>query len=757
MSSIDGRKDHAALKPVVARQRVSASLRMRLILTHGVASLDELAAALGRPEATLDVVEAADAEQVHMQIAEGHLNVVLIPASGNVAALRDALSAATPEERPLVLVVDARGTAETPDSKGPRQTNEGGGAPTRDIGRLPARAMDWMEETAQEQAAGQVPCVGGEEEMNLRQWLDALAAVTEGALLRVESGRCVALDAAFPAKLGFRPKLAEGVRIGHGFAAEDQRALLSWLNKSLAKRAAGLVPFANPQPPNCLLVSMLGNHSYQSVVLEMVPCTGAPISSRILLVSQAQQAETASCAVPAVGDLADPETGLPGLESFLEAVRLAAGRGRRDGQECAVLACRLDGIDRIERKMGADAAATALQTVATRLRRAGGEVESMARLGPHEFGFVFVSSDPLSVIEQQILRFQGAVNSPLTGGDDPMSVTLRFGVSESSASFRRPRALVRRARTRAAASLLLDNALPSGPGRREGVVRAGVVPLEREIERACQEGEFAIFLQPIIQLRTFQVRGAEVLIRWQHPVRGLLAPAHFLPMAESSGQVSQIGQWVLREVCAQASHWGRLFQDRARFAVNVSPVELHDDRFLATTLGILGKHTLGNAEVELEITETAVLASERKTAEVVECLRRQGVRVALDDFGVGYSSLSHLREIPFSKLKIDRTFVHGSTASHRCRTIVRSMVELGRGLRVEVNAEGVETAEQLRFLYEAGCDEVQGYLFARPMAPHRFESWVAGYQGKALAAFNELQTGEESSNILPFARGRSHS
>ncbi|MCU0226040.1 MAG: bifunctional diguanylate cyclase/phosphodiesterase [Bryobacterales bacterium] len=745
---------------------------MRLILTHGIASREELQTAVPLVMVPLEVVVAESAESVAEHLAEGDLNVVLASPSGDLAALREALRGCAEGERPLVLLVDRRVPGEalaTQPGNGPT----GLAALSDGICEATARPLHWLPDgemaglhavgaqSAIRQGAASLTVADnyGDEGVNLREWLDALSRMTDGAVIRVEGDRCVALDASFPAKLGFRTVLTEGVRLGLGFAVEDRLMLSRWLRggKSHPRQVTSI---AEEQEPGRMVVTMKGTHGHHPVVIEWIPCTGAPISSRILLVSQARASETAQSAVSAPGAMLTQdegdmdEAGLRGPEVFAEMVRQAVARSRAAGQGSAVLVCRLDGLDRIERSLGSEAAVTAFQTVATRLRRAGGEVDSMARLGPHEIAFVFVSSDPLSVIEQQILRFQRAMQPPLTGGDEPQSVALRFGISESTRTFVRPRALVRLARTRAAAALLLNHSAARVVERADAVQRKRGIPMEQELERACEQNELEIFLQPVVHLRTFQVRGAEVLVRWRHPVRGLLGPAHFLPLAESTGQVSLIGQWVLRAVCQQASHWGRLFSERARFAVNVSPVELHDDRFLANTLAILGQHSLGNAEVELEITETAVLASERKTAEVVEIFRRQGVRVALDDFGVGYSSLAHLREIPFSKLKIDRTFVHGSTASHRCRTIVRSMVELGRGLRVEVNAEGVETADQLRFLYESGCDEVQGYLFARPMPTQRFESWVAGYQGKALGAFEDWQEPEGSSKIVPIGRGR---
>lgn len=729
---------------------------MRVILTPGAGSLEALAAACGSSAVSMDLVVAGDPADVAAHLAEGQLNVVLVAATGDLTALRDAFRVDHIEERPLVLLVDTR--PQVPETAGePAATGTPGDATDPvpvDFGTVSVKPLDWA--TGRDAAASAKPGKSAhpEEALSLREWLDALATVTDGAILRVDNLRCASVDAAWNAKLGFRPLLQDGARFLHAFAPEDRCLMLEWLRASAAPKAPSQALLQTSQPANQLLVTMRSANGYHPVFVELIPCTSAPSSSRILLVSPAGEEAAGTLVASLPAGASDPETGLAGPEAFHELVRRSIARARTHEQGCAVLVCRVEGIGRIDRQCGSLAAATALQTAATRLRRAGGEVESMARLGPHEFGFVFVSSDPLSVIEQQILRFQRAMQPPLTTGDQPMSATLRFGMSEAAGNLHRPRAMVRQARSRASAALLLDHALPRFPASAGRAAHALGLPLEREIDRACRQNEFEVLLQPTIHLRTFQVDGAEVLVRWRHPDRGLLAPAHFLPIAESTGQISQIGQWVLREVCAHARHWGRLFPDRACFAVNVSPVELHDDRFLATTLGILGMYSLGNADVELEITETAVLASERKTSEMVDLLRRQGVRVALDDFGVGYSSLAHLREIPFSKLKIDRTFVHGATASHRCRTIVRSMVDLGKGLRVTVNAEGVETADQLRFLYEAGCDEVQGYLFARPMPPQRFESWVAGYQGKALAAFEQFKDPDAASNVLPFARTR---
>lgn len=709
---------------------------MRLILADKrIATPEALETGLGSTQQALEVVTATSVEEIRGHLLDGGLNVVLVSdAAGDLEALRQALSNSFGCERPLVLVT--QGWRKKNTSEGVRQ-GEAGGPPVM------ASPMDWIgaRQAGQPESGGTLPS------MPVGEWLCALSTTVEEAVLRVRGGRLAEIDGAFADKMGFAAPAPLGARVGRLFAPADRRALYEWLKRS-GEPGAG-----TERERSSIRLAMRGEKGEHPVTVSRVPSTEDAGSEIVLLVDplaeNALTQETWDLLVPT--DL-DALTGLPGDAWFQEAVRQAIVRAKRAREGCCVLACRMEGLQAIERDLGSEAAREACQTAAIRLRRAAGPSAALARLGPHEFGCVFVSSDPQSVTEQHILRFQRVIRPPVTGGPVPMPVWLRFGISEYSDQMERPRALVKLARTRAAVARLLAHPLVRSTSR--GMFKQGTCGLEQELERACERDEFELFLQPIIHLRSFAIRGAEVLVRWRHPERGLLSPAHFLPMAESTGQISRIGQWVLEAVCAQAMQWSRLLQHKARFAVNVSPVELHDNRFLANTLAILGKHSLHPVEIELEITETAVLASEQKTAEVVEQLRRQGVKVALDDFGVGYSSLSHLREIPFSKLKIDRTFVHGAPGSHRCRTIVRSMVELARGLRIEVNGEGVENPEQLRFLYESGCDEVQGYLFARPMSPARFASWVAGYQGKAMGALPE-QAGQDPHNkVVPFVRGR---
>ncbi len=282
--------------------------------------------------------------------------------------------------------------------------------------------------------------------------------------------------------------------------------------------------------------------------------------------------------------------------------------------------------------------------------------------------------------------------------------------------------------------------------------------IEDEIGPALENGQFELFLQPQIDLHRFTIAGAEALLRWRHPQRGLLAPALFLPAAEASNQIRDLGRWVRRTVCENFQTWRGWMGESSRIALNVSPAELLDPRFLPETFSALAAHGIPDSAIEFELLETAVLANPEAANDTIQHLRRKGVRMALDDFGVGYSSLSGLRDYPFTKLKIDRGFVQHLTASHRSRTIVQSMIELGKSLQIRVNAEGVETPEQLQCLFEYGCHEVQGYLFARPMPVARFQEWCTGFQGKHPAnrgmSVAQGAAGARPGNVLDFPKGR---
>jgi EAL domain-containing protein (putative c-di-GMP-specific phosphodiesterase class I) len=243
--------------------------------------------------------------------------------------------------------------------------------------------------------------------------------------------------------------------------------------------------------------------------------------------------------------------------------------------------------------------------------------------------------------------------------------------------------------------------------------------LEGSLRGALERKEFVLHYQPKINLETGAITGAEALIRWRHPDRGLLLPEQFVPIAEDSGLIVPIGRWVLREACWRARAWLDAGRPTA-VAVNISAVEFRSTEFLAGVRSILKDTRLEARHLELELTESVLMEDVESTIFVLQALKAMGVRLAIDDFGTGYSSLSYLRRFPISTLKIDQSFVHDITTDPNDATIVSAVINMGKSLKHRVVAEGVETQAQLAFLQAQRCGEGQGYLFNQPMAAEEF-------------------------------------
>jgi diguanylate cyclase (GGDEF)-like protein len=244
--------------------------------------------------------------------------------------------------------------------------------------------------------------------------------------------------------------------------------------------------------------------------------------------------------------------------------------------------------------------------------------------------------------------------------------------------------------------------------------------IEESLRRALERQEFALHYQPKIDLRTGGITGAEALIRWTHPVRGLVSPAQFIPIAEECGLIVPIGRWVLREACEQARAWADAGLPVTTMAVNISAMEFRDENFLEGVSAILKDTGLDPRSLELELTESVLMKHVESTESILRALRARGVQLAVDDFGTGYSSLSYLRKFPIDTLKIDQSFVRQITTAPDETSIVTAVISMGRSLKLRVVAEGVETQEELAFLQAHQCDEVQGYYFSRPVLPGQF-------------------------------------
>jgi EAL domain-containing protein (putative c-di-GMP-specific phosphodiesterase class I) len=234
--------------------------------------------------------------------------------------------------------------------------------------------------------------------------------------------------------------------------------------------------------------------------------------------------------------------------------------------------------------------------------------------------------------------------------------------------------------------------------------------LEVELRRALIEQHFQLYFQPLINLKRDEVSGFEALLRWNHPTRGMISPAEFIPLAEEIGLIVPLGEWVLREACREAATWDEDF----KIAVNLSPVQFRTGTLVNTVIGALASSGLPASRLELEITESVLLQDDEKNLATLQQLRELGVRISLDDFGTGYSSLSYLRSFRFDKIKIDQSFVRELSSRQDCSAIIQAVVDLGGSLGMTTTAEGVETEQQLADLRAKGCTEAQGYLFSRP-------------------------------------------
>jgi EAL domain-containing protein (putative c-di-GMP-specific phosphodiesterase class I) len=266
-------------------------------------------------------------------------------------------------------------------------------------------------------------------------------------------------------------------------------------------------------------------------------------------------------------------------------------------------------------------------------------------------------------------------------------------------------------------------------------IHAGILEqldLENDLRRALQREEFVLHYQPQVDGRTGRICGVEALLRWQHPERGRVQPQEFIALAEKSGLIVRLGEWVLRTACAQNRAWREAGLLCLPVAVNVSPVQLQQPDLAETVARALEETGLAPACLRLEITEGAVMQDAKMTINVLRDLRELGVEISVDDFGTGYSSLSYLKRLPIDEVKIDRSFVHDVPGDPDDAAIVAAIIALAQALNLRVVAEGVETQEQLAFLRERGCHVMQGYLFARPMPAHEFEALLR--QGGKLQA-----------------------
>jgi diguanylate cyclase (GGDEF)-like protein/PAS domain S-box-containing protein len=413
-------------------------------------------------------------------------------------------------------------------------------------------------------------------------------------------------------------------------------------------------------------------------------------------------------------------TGLPNRmllnDRISQAIALAARRMNR----VAVLFLDLDGFKHINDSLGHPIGDKLLQSVAKRLVDGVRDSDTVSRQGGDEF--VVLLSD-LAQPEDAIIsvnRMLMMLAAPHFIGQHDLCVTASIGVSVYPDDGLNAETLIKNA------DMAMYQAKENGRQTYQFFKPAMNVraverqSIEESLRRALERREFALHYQPQVDLKTGVITGAEALIRWTHPTRGLVPPAQFIPVAEECGLILPIGRWVLREACKQAREWANAGLPMITMAVNISSMEFRDDNFLDRVFAILEETGLDPKWLELELTESVLMKRAESAATVLQTLRAAGVQIAVDDFGTGYSSLSYLRKFPIDALKIDQSFVRQITTSPDETSIVTAVISMGRSLKLRVIAEGVETEEELAFLQAHHCDEAQGYFFSRPVPPQQF-------------------------------------
>jgi diguanylate cyclase (GGDEF)-like protein len=420
--------------------------------------------------------------------------------------------------------------------------------------------------------------------------------------------------------------------------------------------------------------------------------------------------------------LRDPLTGLPNRAVFLDRLDLALARAGRLGLSVAVLACDLDRFRAVNESFGHSAGDRLLAAVAARLESSLRPGDTVARMGGDEFAVLGEDLGGAGEAAEITRRVQEAFSSPfpLDGGEVRVTastgVAVAIGGGDGDLLLREASAARERARGRGRGRVeVFDDAMRA--------VAPWHQATEHELRDAIGLGQLRLVYQPIVALASGEVVGVEALVRWHHPSRGLLGPVDFIPLAEESGLIEDLGRWVLQEACVQATGWQSLGgADRPLLlSVNVSVQQFRDEGWAAEVAGVLAATGMPGSRLVLEITESTLMDDSEVSGMRLQELRDLGVRLAVDDFGTGYSSLAYLRRMPVDFLKIDKSFVDGVTGDAHESALARAVVKLAATLGLAAVAEGIERPEQAEILSTLGCRYGQGLWLGPPMPPGELE------------------------------------
>ena len=411
----------------------------------------------------------------------------------------------------------------------------------------------------------------------------------------------------------------------------------------------------------------------------------------------------------------DPLTGLPNRRSFQEQILRHFRLNSSNGAPFVIFVLDLDHFKSINDTLGHPVGDTLLTRVTERILHAVDSAHFVARLGGDEFAILITEATKPRSTARLAKELIDLLSRPFLINGSVINISTSIGIACAPADGADLKEILQKADLALHRSKLhgrntytfYDESLNTNVQSRRS--------MEEDLRKVLAKNELELHYQPLISSKTGKIVALEALCRWNHPRRGMVNPAEFIPIAEETGLISQIGEWVLMTACEEAKRW----PDSVRMAVNLSPVQFQKGNVAATVKTVLEKINLAPERLELEITERVFLEQTAKNVKTLENLKELGIRIALDDFGTGYSSLSYISSFPFDKVKIDRSFVSGVPENDQASAIVSAIITLGIALGVTTTAEGVETRQQREFLTQEGCDELQGYLISKPLPPAR--------------------------------------
>jgi len=425
----------------------------------------------------------------------------------------------------------------------------------------------------------------------------------------------------------------------------------------------------------------------------------------------------------------DELTGLYNRSMFSHRLGHALAQARRTDKPLAILFLDLDRFKNINDTLGHAAGDSVLREVAKRLGECLRESDTVGRLGGDEFVVLLEAMlQPMhsAAVAQKLLA---AVARPFTFEGQEFHLTASIGISTYPADSKETESLLRNA------DIAMYRAKEQGKNNYQfysaqmNVHTLERLALESSLRHALERNEFVLYYQPKIDIGSRRITGMEALLRWQHPSKGLVPPMQFIPLAEETGLIVAIGEWVLRTACTQNKSWRAQGLPPLRVAVNLSARQFSHENLLQDVEKVLNETGLDPAALELEITESMVMRSPERTTILLNKLKTTGISISIDDFGTGYSSLSYLKRFPIDSVKIDRSFIKELPQDGEDAAITQAIIAMAHGLGLKVIAEGVETGEQVGFLRAHGCDEVQGYYFSKPVPAQEFARWVLNAAG----------------------------